>query len=322
MSKTKTPLDGRMSPPPLDESKSLSLGRLECQTNLNSIKNSISLMLRKRRGPKYKDLHLVQTCSDNIWFLESILNPPKKGAESLVSDSDYRYHFICNVPQKQRCDKAAMDAIQLISKNFEKKKVAPTIDLFLNLMIATGLELYVSSQTELIKYLLFVSQLPPMTTELQAKVVVTKTLKCPLVVLSLLYLNCHFLLLAFGYGRLPKSGTYQMLRKIKAVVQKALFYICGCFPEITQTEQTKEKNVEILLELIWVLLMAQRYVEDEELPENFPVNLENEATSTLLNFNTFKLKGKELKEAEKLRLAFHECQLWLLCDMELSKRPN
>jgi hypothetical protein len=321
--KTKKLRVGMLTP---DQSKQLIAGRKECRKTLVTLKKAITALIKKRCKGKNNDnckLRHLKTCEENIWFLESILDPPEDGADSPVSEENYRYHFIFSVPQKSKFNKQEKDAIKSMSEKFEQKQTAGTIDLFVNLMITTGLELYVSSQTELLKFLRFISNLPPLTTELQSKVIVNTTLRCPWIVLSLLYLNCHLLLLIFGYGKLDLSASTLLLPKVSGMVGKAIEYICGCFPEITENDKRRGNNVEILLEMLWVLLMAQRYVE--ALPLNFPSNLEKETLYTLANFSTFTLKGKDMKDQAKLGMASHRCQLWLLCDFELSqflKRPR
>jgi len=196
-----------------------------------------------------------------------------------VPEDDYRYHFIYNIPRKDMFDDLAKDTFDALQRACTRKKSAASIDLFVNQMMTTGLELYVSSETEFHKFLFYISNLAPITTPIPKKVIIKLTQKCPTPLLSSLYLHCHLLLLVFGYG---KSESFDSTGQLTALACKAIEYISTCFLEIIQTEITRSKNVEILLEILWVFLLAQRYISD--LPSNFPPDLMDQATYTLVNF--------------------------------------
>ena len=144
-------------------------------------------------------------------------------------------------------------------------------------MITTGLDLFVASKTQLVNFLLFLSDIPPLSLRLQDRLVNKLTNKCLVFVLSLLYLNCHVLLLIFGYGNLINFTP--PINKLRSVVDNAVGYLVGCLPELVKTDIRREKNLEILFEILWVLLMTKRYISD--LSENFPPDLVDIAGHTL-----------------------------------------
>jgi hypothetical protein len=78
--------------------------------------------------------------------LDALLGPP---TESPVPEDDYRYHFIYNIPRKDMFDDLAKDTFDALQRACTRKKSAASIDLFVNQMMTTGLELYVSSETEI-----------------------------------------------------------------------------------------------------------------------------------------------------------------------------
>src|SRR6185312_11741159 len=92
----------------------------------------------------------------------------------------------------------------------------------------------------------------PITTPPPDKVIGT-TNKCPFLVLSHLYLNCHLLLLVFGYGKLEVSDSSMISNvNVRGMVVRAIEYLSRCFPKMMETDQIREKNVEIFLEMLWV----------------------------------------------------------------------
>ena len=172
----------------MSRTSDLSDGRKECVNNLETIKKSIRALLKNGCKPKQPDSARkdLKTCADNIWFLESILDPPEDDTKAPVISSDYRHIFIFNVARNTKFDGPSRAAIQKMSEKCSNKGTANSIDLFVNLIITTGLELYVASEDEFVNFLLFISKLYPLTEALPEEVALTKTGKCPVMMLSLL----------------------------------------------------------------------------------------------------------------------------------------
>jgi hypothetical protein len=185
--------------------KSRLSGQKACAKNLITIKASICKLVKKKDA-KAKDKKQLRTLSENIWFLESILTEPDDDEDENcpVSATDYRYYFIHDKERNAKFDAVKKTVFQKHMK--VKKPSVAQIDFFVNEMITTGLELFVSSHQELVKFLAFISDGPPINMELGGRLIVKTTHKCFPRVLSQLYLHCHLLLLVFGYGTLDSSS--------------------------------------------------------------------------------------------------------------------
>lgn len=302
---------GKSKLTPAVQAKKLRDGRTQCRKILDVVIDSMEELIN---GPdtKPKQKQILQTESENIWFLAALLEPPTETVFSSVPESDYRYHFIYDIPRTDTFDDLAKETFDKLHIRCSRSKSSASTDLFVNQMMTTGLYLYVSSETELVKFLLYISNLAPITTPIPEKVILKGTQKCSVPVLSSLYLHCHLLLLVFGYGK--SESFVNDSTQLNALACKAIERLSPCFLEIIQTEIRRSKNVEILLEILWVFLLAQRYISD--LPSNFPHDLMDQATYTLVDYENF----MPSEEQQDLRFAAHLCQLWLLCDMELTSR--
>jgi hypothetical protein len=82
--------------------------------------------------------------------------------------------------------------------------------------------------------------------------------------------------------------------------------------ELTQSDLRIKKNLEIILEIHWVLLLVRRYVPDIRLPVGFLEQVDH----ILSEYRDF--MPEAMDEFGALRVAAHTSQLWILCEKAFS----
>ena len=250
----------------------------------------------------------AKTDLENIWFLESILNG-KPVPHPPVSIEDYRYKFIYHIANDSTFTEHTYEIFNKLN-NRGNLKSGRQIDLFTNQMVTTGLELY-GVKNELIKFVQFLSQFQLFQSEIKVKII-GKAGSCSLPVLSKLYCWCHIFLTSLGYGVLD---DFESISPIQLFLESLLPNLVVCFSDLMDSESSTGINIEIVLELCWVLLLCKRYRMDKALP----LKLKDNVLEILSNYYNF--QPQDVNNYDSLHTGAHTSQLWLLCNKELSTKP-
>ena len=239
---TKKPKGAKNSPSPLLE------GRQRCVETVESVQEA----LRNLAPGKKEDEQNVNTVLQNIWFLQAIANadtPNQKYPKTTTvidssGKSDVRPLLI---QRHKRCSQLSQRA----------KRSAFHIDCFVNQMVTTGLDLFWFAQDVLVQFLLFISELPILKSLVDAASVCTSSRnECTKRILSMAYLHAHFILTSCGFGELEDCVS---VSPIRPALEGSVEYLVVCLNELTQSDLRIKKNLEIILEIHWVLLLVRRY---------------------------------------------------------------
>ena len=187
------------------------------------------------------------------------------------------------------------------------------MDDFTTEMVQCGLELWLSSQKALCEFVLFLWGLPRFSREL-SPVTKKKNGQCTDPLLSRLYLVAHLVLIAIQYGLIE---NFEIIADLRSVMEGCFQNLLVPLNDLTEEESVMVANIEIVLEILWVLLCLRRLLPD------LNVNLKKDFEKVLPLCNGALLKYSNFLEREdpdidQLRAAGHKSQLWLFCFQEIA----
>lgn len=191
------------------------------------------------------------------------------------------------------------------------------MDDFTDAMIVTGLELSLSSKdkTAMSQLLTFLWDFDRLSKPISDKVLHKITKECSPPVLSRLFLECHVILIATHYG-LREEDAICADYELHPVLDGVLNSLMPPLRQLLSSDASIAKNMEILCEIFWILLLAQRYEMHGVLPPDYVDELFPKLCAALDRYYQFTMKKED---CASLRKVAHESQLWLLCAKELKK---
>ena len=193
---------------------------------------------------------------DNWLFLESILTGQAKFRKGM-DRSDYRFRFLKNSKSQANFAEVKKHMGDIMKKVRSNKKVTyGVIDRLTDNVVAFGLELFLANDEQLLQFLLWVvEQVPLLSKTFDSSDLLNAKNRCKMRPLSLIYCLCHMILVATGYGRRKDGHTLvNLVSKLQIIINN----LSAPWFHVTQSDEYIKCNIEIVLEICWIYLLANR----------------------------------------------------------------